>query len=284
VAPSETLLHALDLSPVGAGRFIATHDDPGDRVVFGGQLVGQMIVAAARTVVDLEVLSISAVFSRGVLPDATAEITADVTTRTTSFATCVVSVSQHDRTCVTAVVLLHHPDDQLIGRQPTPSAVPGPESLPRAESSASPWDHRIVDAVGLFERGQAGPPELRVWSRFAVPDDLESAMQQALVAYATDGFLIGAALRPYPDLCMADTHVTISTTVLAHSISFHGVARAAHWHLLDQHSDFAGRGRSHGRGCVYDSDGRLVASFNQDNMIRRFREGRQPQPGGRSKY
>ncbi len=51
------------------------------------------------------------------------------------------------------------------------------------------------------------------------------------------------------------------------------------WHLLAHESPYAGGGRLYGRAHIFTEDGRLVASFVQDNMVRGFPEGQRP-PGG----
>jgi acyl-CoA thioesterase II len=79
-------------------------------------------------------------------------------------------------------------------------------------------------------------------------------------------------------------HVSISTSVLSHTLSFHEPIDAKNWYLLAQSSPYAGRGRSYGRGDIFSEDGALVASFVQENMIRDFPQGQTPHAGGRSKF
>jgi acyl-CoA thioesterase II len=122
-----------------------------------------------------------------------------------------------------------------------------------------------------------------VWSRFPGSDET-GVIGQALLAYATDGFLIGTAMRPHRGIGQSMSHVSISTSVLSHTLTFHEPVEAGAWHLLAHRSPYAGRGRSYGRADVFTADGRLVASFVQDNMIRAFPEGQQPAAGGRSKF
>ena len=100
-------------------------------------------------------------------------------------------------------------------------------------------------------------------------------MNQALLAYASDGFLIATAMRPHEGIGQSMAHVSVATTVLTQTLTFHEPFRAGDWLLLDQRSTYAGRGRSHGAADVFTADGRLVASFTQDNMVRDI------PPGGR---
>ena len=113
---------------------------------------------------------------------------------------------------------------------------------------------------------------------------VDRSINQALLAYATDGFLIGTAMRPHPGVGQALAHRTISTTVVGHTLTFHDEFSVDRWLLLDHRSTSAGNGRSHGVGEVFDEGGRLVCSFSQENMIRAMPAAQAPAPGKRSKY
>ena len=80
-------------------------------------------------------------------------------------------------------------------------------------------------------------------------------------------------MRRHAGIGQAMAHVSISTSVLSHTLTFHEPIDAGEWHLLAHESPDAGRGRSYGRANVFARDGRLVASFVQDNMVRSFPEG-----------
>jgi acyl-CoA thioesterase II len=99
---------------------------------------------------------------------------------------------------------------------------------------------------------------------------------QALLAFASDGFLIATAMRLHKGVGQSLAHVTISTSVVAQTISFHEPFDAREWLLLAHRSSYAGRGRSHGQADVFTEDGRLVASYTQDNIIRHMPAGRAP--------
>ena len=62
----------------------------------------------------------------------------------------------------------------------------------------------------------------------------------------------------------------------SHTVTFHDPVPAGAWFLLDQGAPYAGRGRVYGRGDVFTEDGKLVASYVQDAMIRAFAKGRSP--------
>ena len=126
---------------------------------------------------------------------------------------------------------------------------------------------RVVDDVDFLTPEAIGPPSIGVWSRFpGAPRNL--ATSQAMLAYASDGFLIATAMRPHEGVGQSMAHASVATTVLTQTLTFHEPFAASDWLLLDQHSTYAGRGRSHGVAEVFDEGGRMVASFTQDNMIR----------------
>jgi len=82
------------------------------------------------------------------------------------------------------------------------------------------------------------------------------------------GSLIDTAMRPHKGVGQAQAHVTLSTGVLSHTLTFHERCPAGEGHLLEQRATYAGHGRSYGRGEIFRSDGQLAASFVQDAMIR----------------
>jgi acyl-CoA thioesterase II len=75
-------------------------------------------------------------------------------------------------------------------------------------------------------------------------------------------------MRPHAGVGQAQAHRTRSTGVLSHTLTFHEPVVARDWMLLSHRSPYAGRGRSYGQADVFSQDGRLLASFVQDAMIR----------------
>jgi acyl-CoA thioesterase len=261
------VLEALEPTPEGEGRFSATHIDEGWEVVFGGQLLAQSLIAAARTVPDKEVLSLHTVFARAGSRSEPLQIAAEVLRAGRAFTSVSVTTSQSKGVCTRSTVLLHAPDaDRIRHAEPIPD-VAGPDAW-KTQGGGGFWENRFVDDVDISTPELVGPPELRVWTRFpgAPADDL--AMNQALLAYASDGFLIATGMRPHEGVGQSMAHVSVDTTVLTQTLAFHEPFAAADWLLLDNRNTVAGRGRSHGRAEVFTQDGRLVASYSQDNMIR----------------
>ena len=80
-----------------------------------------------------------------------------------------------------------------------------------------------------------------------------------------------AAARGYHE---GQAHKTISTGVVSHTVNFHDRFRADEWLLLANESVWAGRGRTHGRCNIWTQDGRLVATYTQDNLVRGWSDGK----------
>ncbi|HUC37851.1 MAG TPA: acyl-CoA thioesterase domain-containing protein [Acidimicrobiales bacterium] len=263
----KSILAALHLEPAGEGRYLAENVDTGHHVVFGGQLMAQSIVAALVGHDGKTVKTLHTVFARAASPEAGVEITVDPVHSGRAMATSTVTIAQADRICTRSMVLMSADEPDLIRHaEAAPDLsppTPGPEG--------NEWAMQVVGGVDVSDPDEVGPAELDVWTCFpSAPDD--PATSQALLAFATDGFLIGTAMRPHKGVGQAQAHVSISTGVLSHTITFHERFSAARWLLLSHRSPYAGHGRSYGRADVFGSDGELVASFVQDAMIRAMSE------------
>lgn len=266
------ILAAYDLEEVGPNRYRGPNARSTHGVVFGGQLLGQALLAAGAGHPDLAVKTLHAVFARAASFDAPIDIEVEPVHGGRTFASATVTLRQGDRTCVRAQVLLSADEPDCIRH-----AVDAPGHRPPGDDDREPaWQVQIVDDVDISDPALTGPPELDVWTRFVgAPED--PALNQALLAFATDGFLIGTAMRPHEGVGQAQAHVTLSTGVISHTITFHEPVDAGAWNLMVQRSPYAGRGRSYGSADVFSAGGRLVASFVQDAMIR----PRDPNAGGK---
>lgn len=263
----EAFLDALTLEPVDPDRYRATNLESDHHVVFGGQLLAQSVIAGLADQEGKTVKTIHTVFARGASPDEGLDITVERMHSGRSVASSTVTVSQGDRICTRSLVLLSADEPDVIRHADEPRASSRPEDVADAIRGEGAWQIGIVGNVDISDPDLVGPPELDVWIRFAgAPDD--PRIDQALVAYSTDGFLIGTAMRPHAGVGQAQAHVTLSTGVLSHTLTFHERCPAGEWHLLQQWSSYAGHGRSYGRGDIFRQDGQLAASFVQDAMIR----------------
>ena len=269
----ENLVQSLTLEPDGEDRYRAGNAEAAGGVIFGGQLLGQSIVAASTGVPGKRVVTVHTIFARAGSPDRGVEIAVDRIHNGRSMASGTVTISQGDRLIARSQVLLSTDEPDFVRHaDAAPPAVP--DAAPSRVVREGAWEIRVAGDADISDPEQVGPPDLDVWTRFVgAPDD--PVLSQALLAFATDGFLIGTAMRPHPGVGQSQAHHTLSTGVLSHTLTFHEPVDASEWMLLSHHSTHAGYGRAHGRANVFRSDGTLVASFVQDAMIR-------PMPAGRA--
>lgn len=260
------LIAGLALEPLGPGRYHAPEVETGHEVIFGGQLLAQSLVAAAANHEDKRVKTLHTVFARGAAPGVPLEVTVEDMHGGRAFASATVTISQGDRLCTRSLVLLTADEPDFIHHADPAPAVGRPPEAP-ASGGSSEWQVQIVGDVDISDPDLVGPPELDVWTRFpGAPDDVLTA--QAVLAFASDGFLIGTAMRPHAGVGQSQAHRTLATGVVSHTITFHEPFPADDWLLLAHRSPHAGHGRSYGRADVFTPAGALVASYVQDAMLR----------------
>lgn len=267
----DSLLACLDLEQTGPDVYAGTNLDLDYHRVFGGQILAQTLRAATAAAADgKQVKSFTQLFPRE--GNSGAPITYAVTKHQEgrTFASTGVVATQAEKVVSVATVSLHTPEEGLL-RQDDPPKVDPPESATATDLGMIPWETRVVGAVDLASR-EAGPAAYQFWMRTpALPDD--ASTHQALLAYATDLTVIGTALRPVDGLSQADSTVRFHSAVTSHSLWFHQPLRADEWLLVDQRSPVLAGSRAYGRGDVYTAEGRLVASFAQESMIRMLPAG-----------
>ena len=263
----DAVLEALRLEEAGPDRYRANNVQGPAKVVFGGQLMAQSLIAGLLGQEGKTAKTLHTVFARSARPDTPLDISVTRMHSGRTLASSTVTISQGDRLCTQSVVLLSADEPDFIRHADKPASVPPAPGGEEPDGGSATWQTKIVGDVDISDPEAVGPPELDVWTRWpGAPDD--PATNQALLAFATDGFLIGTAMRPHKGVGQAQAHVTVSTGVLSHTITFHDPFSAGDWLLLSHHSVYAGRGRSYGRANVFRADGELVASFVQDSMIR----------------
>ena len=199
------LLDSFDLGSVDNGRYRARNAGEGRDVIFGGQLLAQSIVAAVRDQPDKEVKTIHTIFARGGKASEPVELEIGAMHSGRTFGSVTVTVWQGERLCARSLVLLHLPEPDLIRHAAGMPPVDRPDATPASDYGFDGWQIGVVGGVDLSDPDAVGPAELFVWTRFkGAPDDLTTS--QALLAYATDGFLIGTAMRPHAGVGQAQAH------------------------------------------------------------------------------
>jgi acyl-CoA thioesterase-2 len=250
--------------------------------VFGGQVAGQALVAAGRTVpADRPVHSLHAYFIRPGDPTVPLIYLVERVRDGRSFTTRRVSVVQHGKTIFTLSASFHHDEPGVEHADPMPQ-VPRPEELePTADRYRrifgpaaadyfrdSPIDIRHVGPLTVEAAADKSlrSSQNRVWLRAdgELPDD--PLLHVCLMTYASDMTLLDSVLLA-SGLSWADGSTTGAS--LDHAMWFHRPFRADRWLLYAQDSPSASGARGLARGEVYTEDGTLVVSVVQEGLIRR---------------
>lgn len=267
----DNILASLRMSEVSEGRFEGPNLDLDYHRIFGGQILAQSIASLAAACPSKVLKSFTQLFPRE--GDTAAPMTYSVQALQDgrTFATYSIIANQGGvggKVVSTTSASLHVPESGLEA-QITMTEAGQPEDAPLAQLGMIPWVCRVVDGIDLATH-ESLPQRYRFWTRTpALPAELDhSWAHQALLAYATDLTLIGTALLPIEGMSQADTGTKLHTAVTSHTMWFHTPFRVDEWLLVSQYSPTLTGGRAFGRGDVWTQDGRLVASFAQEAMVR----------------
>jgi acyl-CoA thioesterase II len=268
------LIEILDVRREGDGRFVSVaRSDPRRPVVEGSQILGQAVVAAGRQARGRRVVSGHMVFLRAADARLPLQFQLDKWSDGRTFSCFGVRVDQGERLCASGNLLLDVTATDVIRHAVPAPEVAGPYQSEPYDMSVTGRDVRVVDgAYSNDPEAPAGPPVLDAWVRFRdVPDDPD--LNAGLLAQFTGHMSIAAGLRPHEGIGQIQSHRSLSTAINAIAISFHRAIRADGWMLYHHESTFAGDGMTHSTCRVHDGEGRLLASFSVDAMVRRFEAG-----------
>jgi acyl-CoA thioesterase II len=278
----DAVIELLDLEQIELDIFRGRSPENERRQrVFGGQVAGQALVAAGRTVPsDRPVHSLHAYFIRPGDPAVPLIYLVDRVRDGRSFTTRRVSAVQHGKVIFTLSASFHHPEPGALHQLPMPD-VPPPEALPTAAerlaqvmgeeaseySFSNPFDIRHL---GPLSYEAVSNPSLRsthsmAWLRAdgELPDD--PLLHVCMLTYASDMTLLDSVLLAN-GLSWADGKTVGSS--LDHAMWFHRPFRADNWLLYAQESPVAAGGRGLARGELFTRDGELVVSVVQEGLIR----------------
>ncbi len=264
------LIARLDLRETAPGTYDGDNLDLDYRRVFGGQILAQTIFALRRHADGKSLKSLWQQFPRE--GDVALPMTYDVAVHQSgrTFATLGVQASQEGKVVSVAAASLHVPEDGL-SHPASPPSVAAPEDGKTTVIDMIPWEISVITDVDL-SCPDVRPPHYQWWQRTPALSSLGADdsdwTHQALLAHSTDLTVIGTALLPVEGLSQADTGTKFHSAVTSHTMWFHQPFRMDEWLLVDQHSPVLAGSRAFGRGDVWTRDGRLVASFAQESMIR----------------
>jgi acyl-CoA thioesterase-2 len=278
----QKLIATLDLEPLEDNLFRGARGSEGWQRVYGGQVLGQALVAAARTVEpERSVHSLQAYFL--LAGDPAVPIIYDVERIRDggSFTTRRVKAIQHGRPIFSMSASFQKQEEAFEHQSAMPD-VPPPESLPDPKeliagmieklppSMRSYWDRerpiemRLVDISRYLTR-EKKPPQQQIWIRANghLPDD--PILHQAVLAYASDFTLLDTALIAHGKL-LFDRDVQLAS--LDHALWIHRPFRADEWMLYATDSPSASGARGFCRGTIYSHNGLLIASVAQEGLMR----------------
>ena len=276
-AALDAVVRLLDLEAIEVNIFRGVSPDEQRQRVFGGQVAGQALVAAARTVDRGAVHSLHGYFLRPGDPTVPILYQVDRIRDGRSFTTRRVVAIQHGRAIFNLAASFHLEEEGFEFHMPMPE-VPPPEGLPDATTLWSELgekygelmardraiDVRYVDGL-TFRRTGRSSSEMRVWMRAdgALPAD--QVLHTCLLTYASDMTLLDTTLLPHGTSALDDSIMMAS---LDHAMWFHRSFRADDWFLYAQDTPSSSGGRGLARGSVFTRDGSLVASVMQEGLIR----------------
>jgi acyl-CoA thioesterase-2 len=279
----DSLLQILDLEPLEYNLFRGRSPQVGWQRVFGGQVIGQALVAAQRTVpAERTAHSLHCYFMLAGDPKVPIIYDVDRLRDGKSFTTRRVTARQHGAAIFALSASFQVKEQGLDHHRPMPVDIPLPESLPdEAELKKKfmnlvpdpvrkywererPIEMRFVDLTRYISRQKLEPKQY-VWIRATgkLPDD--NAVHQAVLAYASDMTLLDASLLAH-GRSMFDHDIQIAS--IDHALWLHRPFRADDWLLYAQDSPSAYGARGFSRGEIFTKDGLLVASVCQEGLIR----------------
>jgi len=278
----DALVATLQLQPLEDNLFLGARGDEGWQRVFGGQVLGQALMAAARTVDATRPLhSLHGYFL--LAGDPARPIVYDVERIRDggSFTTRRVKAIQHGRPIFSMSSSFHKEEPGFDHQTQMPDA-PSPDDLPNPKdvigeridalpaamrsywSRERPIEMRVGDVSRYLTREKKLPEQV-LWIRAngRLPDD--PVLHQAVLAYASDFTLLDTALIAHGKL-LFDADVQLAS--LDHGMWFHRPFRADEWLLYVQDSPSAHGARGFCRGSIYSRGGLLIASVVQEGLMR----------------
>lgn len=285
VSAIKRLLSILDLEQLEHNLFRGRSPQDGWQRVFGGQVIGQALVAAERTVEGRAAHSLHAYFMRPGDPAVPIIYEVDRIRDGKSFNTRRVVAIQHGHAIFSMSASFHLEEDGFEHQFEMPD-VPMPDDLPSLNDIKDqfmeqlpvnikkyfererPIEIKPVDTSRFFKH-EKRPPQQSIWIRATdnLPDD--PGLHQCALAYASDFSLLDTALIAHGRV-LFDPELMLAS--LDHAMWFHRPVRADDWLLYTMDSPAAKGARGFCRGSIFTPDGVLVASVAQEGLVRQRRE------------
>ncbi len=282
----ENLVNLLRLEQLEDNLFRGPSNDILCRRVFGGQVLGQALTAATRTVTDRVVHSLHAYFLRAGDPEIPIVYDVDRSRDGRSFTNRRVVAIQHGRPILNMAASFQVREDGMTHQDAMPDVPPPerlenmfldleqceklPEKVRRLLDHQRPFDFRPVEPVDVLHPMKRTPHQaiwFRTIDRLGDDDDLH----RSVLAYVSDYNLLPTASLPHG---ISFLQGNLQMASLDHAMWFHRSVRVDDWLLYVIDSPSASGARGFTRGSIFSADGSLVASTAQEGLIRIWPEAR----------
>lgn len=281
---ARTLPEVLDLEQLDVNLFRSRANQINrNRSLFGGQILGQGLKAAALTVeAGRQAHSLHGYFLLAGISDIPVIYDVELTRDGGSFSTRRVVAKQRGKTIFHMELSFHREEQGLEHELALKSNVPEPEELLNTSELMAKYKDQIpkdaqnmaggqylvelkpVSPEDFFTRRATSTRSL-YWVKSAAPLPDDPLTQLAALAYLSDYFLTSTVLLSHMPSLMVGNVMMAS---LDHAMWFHRPGRADDWMLVNAVSPFAGGARGFTRGEIYDRDRRLIASMAQEGLVR----------------
>ena len=277
-AEVDALIELLDLEPIEEDIFRGVSPQEDRQRVFGGQVAGQALVAATRTVEDRSVHSLQAYFIRPGDVSAPLVYLVERVRDGRSFTTRRVTAIQHGQPIFAMSASYHKEEEGFEHQTDLPTGIPDPEELEPFVWDGFPVDDqgRMIRPIELryvtgspAERGQSREPRLQVWLRATGTLPENPVLHTCMFTYASDMTVLDTATKALP---VRGNEIDIQAASLDHAMWFHRPLRMDDWIFLDQVSNSASNARGLAWGTAWNRTGELVASVVQEGLIRPLRK------------
>ncbi|MFN3255768.1 MAG: acyl-CoA thioesterase [Ilumatobacter sp.] len=277
----DDLVNLLDLEAIEVNLFRGASTDEERVRVFGGQVAGQALIAASRTVDEpgRHVHSLHAYFLRPGDPKRPILYEVDRIRDGRSFSTRRVVAVQHGKAIFNLQASFH--DEEAGGpnhQLEMDDGMTPPEELPDFHTRMAPhaerigaWYHRprpidlrYVDGDPMSRQGESNTGQ-HVWLRAngVLPDD--PVLQACVLTYASDMTLLDTTLLPFG---LAFDHPGLQMASLDHAMWFHRPFQVDEWLLYQQQAISTGGARGLAGGAIFTADGQLAVSVVQEGLAR----------------
>jgi acyl-CoA thioesterase-2 len=280
------LLQLLELEQLEVNLFRGESRDIGSPQVFGGQVLGQALSAAAATVEDRMVNSLHAYFLRRGDCNAAIVYEVDRSLDGRHFSNRRVVAIQHGQQIFNMTASFQVAEEGFDHQIKMPQ-VPPPESLPDSAGPAPevlerlperarrffaqprPFEFRAVQPIDYLNPPRAQPAR-EIWFRTVGRVEGDQMLHRRLLAYASDFFLLNTATLPH---AVSLLNPSILMASIDHAMWFHRSLHVDDWLLYATDSPSASGARGLARASVFARDGRLVASAAQEGLLRMRKDG-----------